>query len=159
MIQRSQSLYLLSAMTALALMFFFPIAVVVPNEALHISLYITGVRGVVYTGANTWFIGFSVFAVLLMGGMAFALFSYRNRKRQLLVARLVSLGLVLFVGLLFLGIGQVAGDVNPGRLDGPSMEQYQWAVYMPLLSVVFMSLAQRGIRKDEALVRSADRLR
>lgn len=159
MIQRIQSLYLLLAMTALAVMFFFPVAVVVPNEALHMSLYLTGVRGVEYTADNVWFIGFSALAIVLLGGMAFTLFSYKNRRRQLVASRLVSLGLVLFVGLLLLGVGRVAGHMAPGQLEEQAMEQYQWAVYMPLLSLIFMSLAQRGIRKDEALVRSADRLR
>ena len=44
---------------------------------------------------------------------------------------------------------------------GASMSnvQYQAGAGMPALSVLLLWLANRAIRKDEALVRSADRLR
>lgn len=162
MIQRIQSLYLLLAMTAMAVMFFFPLAVVNPNPAGDASfLNLTGVSGFMagYTAAKYWFVGFTGLAVLLLAGMAFILFSYKNRPRQIRFAGLVSLLLVLFVGLLLLGLDRAATGMYPGREWEAPLVQYRWTVYMPLVSLVFMWFASRSIKKDEALVRSADRLR
>ena len=39
---------------------------------------------------------------------------------------------------------------------GPS---YQFGIFLPIVSFVCLILASRAIRKDEALVKSADRLR
>lgn len=160
MIQRIQSLYLLLAMTALSVMFFFPLAVVNPMGDMPSFLNMTGVSGFMegYTATQYWFIGFAVLAVLLLACMAFILFSYKNRMRQILLARIVSFVLVLFVGVLLLGLDQAAGGMFPGREEA-SLVQYRWPVYMPLVALVFMWLALRSIRKDEELVRSSDRLR
>lgn len=163
MIQRIQSLYLLMAMTALSVMFFFPLAVVNPLEDMPSYLNLTGVVYMeghgVYTEARYWFIGFTALAVLLLAGMAFVLFSYRHRPRQIKLSRIVSLVLVLFAGFLLLGLDQVAAGMFKGlELETP-LVQYRWPVYMPLVAMGFMWLAMRGIRKDEELVRSADRLR
>lgn len=160
MIQRIQSLYLLLAMTALSVMFFFPLAVVNPMGDMPSFLNMTGVSGFMegYTATQYWFIGFAVLAVLLLACMAFILFSYKNRMRQILLVRIVSFVLVLFVGVLLLGLDQAAGGMFPGREEA-SLVQYRWPVYMPLVALVFMWLALRSIRKDEELVRSSDRLR
>lgn len=160
MIQRIQSLYLLLAMTALSVMFFFPLAVVNPMGDMPSFLNMTGVSGFMegYTATQYWFIGFAVLAVLLLACMAFILFSYKNRMWQIRLARIVSFVLVLFVGVLLLGLDQAAGGMFPGREEA-SLVQYRWPVYMPLVALVFMWLALRSIRKDEELVRSSDRLR
>ncbi|MDE7149745.1 MAG: DUF4293 domain-containing protein [Bacteroidales bacterium] len=160
MIQRIQSLYVLLAMTALSVMFFFPLAVVNPLGDVPSALNLTGVSGFMegYTAAGYWFVGFTVLAVLLLACMAFILFSYKNRMRQIRLSRIVSFVLVLFVGVLLLGLDQAAGGMFPGREEA-SLVQYRWPVYMPLVALVFMWLALRGIRKDEELVRSSDRLR
>lgn len=161
MIQRIQSLYLLLAMTALSVMFFFPLAVVNPLGNAASFLNLTGVSGFMadYTAAKYWFIGFTALTILLMAGMAFILFSYKHRMRQIKWARIVSLMLVLFMGLLLLGLDQAASGMYPGREWETALVQYRWTVYMPFVSLVFMWLALRGIRKDEALVRASDRLR
>ena len=147
-------------MTALSVMFFFPLAVVNPLGDVPSALNLTGVSGFMegYTAAGYWFVGFTVLAVLLLACMAFILFSYKNRMRQIRLSRIVSFVLVLFVGVLLLGLDQAAGGMFPGREEA-SLVQYRWPVYMPLVALVFMWLALRGIRKDEELVRSSDRLR
>lgn len=81
------------------------------------------------------------------------IFLFRNRELQMKVGRMALianiLGVVLAV-VLFLqdlaGIG--SNEVNDG-----------FGVYLPVAFIVFIVLALRGIKKDEALVRSADRLR
>jgi hypothetical protein len=36
---------------------------------------------------------------------------------------------------------------------------YQFGMYIPLISLIFLVLASRAIRKDEELIKSSDRLR
>jgi hypothetical protein len=36
---------------------------------------------------------------------------------------------------------------------------YQFGIFLPVISLLLLVLASRAIRKDEALVKSADRLR
>jgi len=46
------------------------------------------------------------------------------------------------------------------RLGGGGIPStYQFGMYIPLISLVFLVLASRAIRKDEALIKSSDRLR
>jgi len=46
-----------------------------------------------------------------------------------------------------------------GRNGGEVTDTFGVAYFLPLLTLVFAYLAERAIRADEALVRSADRLR
>jgi hypothetical protein len=60
---------------------------------------------------------------------------------------------VIFIGLFFFYY------VNTlQKLTGATAE-YKTAVFMPLIALVFLVLAYRGVLQDEKLVRSADRLR
>ncbi len=82
-----------------------------------------------------------------------AIFLYKNRPVQMKVTRFALVadvvGLVLTVILFWRDLGHV-GSEEVG--DGVG-------AYLPLAFVLFAILALRGIRKDENLVRSADRLR
>jgi 4-hydroxybenzoate polyprenyltransferase len=73
-----------------------------------------------------------------------AIFSFKNRKRQLLLCKF------LFVGLLL----QIL--MSNHLCSGNSLK---WNSILPYLSIVLTFLAYRAIQSDERLVRSADRLR
>lgn len=110
------------------------------------------------TGMSTWPL---VTLVILCGVIAVAgIFLFRNRTLQM---RLVALGFLLnvvYAFLLFFWAVDKYADLLSSGLGGAKPEVI-WFVgaFAPLLSLVFFFLAQRGIRKDEALVRAADRLR
>lgn len=78
-----------------------------------------------------------------------AIFLFRNRKLQLritLVTLLVSIiNLVLFI--------------NQSRQFIPGEGNYDLTALFAILAPVFLFLAMRGIRKDDKLVKSLDRLR
>ena len=79
---------------------------------------------------------------------ALALFIFKYRKVQLLIN-----GIQLFVQMLvFVGFILVRMNVNTIAAFSP------WLL-MPILAIVFLLMSSRAIRKDEALVRSIDRLR
>lgn len=81
-----------------------------------------------------------------------AIFLFRHRNLQLRICNVVLLLLCIMVGFLFF-LADTMGTNLEQRFS------YQYGAYFPLLQLVFTFLASRGIRKDEELVRSADRLR
>ena len=155
MIQRVQSIYLLLAVIASALMFIFPLA-----EFYGDSNFVLYAYELNFFDPDPNLILSPYFLMPLMGTIfliiilsLMTVFSYKNRKRQLLLTR-ISMGLtmVLLAGYFFGYIGLLEGAVgNPPN--------YQFASFMPVLVFVFMFLANRSILKDEKLIKSMDRLR
>ena len=77
------------------------------------------------------------------------IFQFRNRKRQFVLNRvllLITLGVLLIQCI--------------GYLNSDSNESHQLlACVVHMLTIIFLSLANKTIKRDEDLVRSADRLR
>lgn len=90
---------------------------------------------------------------IMFGVLAFVnILLFRNRKLQ---TRICSLITSLGMGLLIFGMINLYLDVNDINAD-----IMPWVgAGMPVLALVFNSLAKRGIKADEKLVRSSDRLR
>ena len=77
------------------------------------------------------------------------IFQFRNRKRQFVLNRVL---LLITLGVL---LNQCIGYFN-----SDSNETHQLlACVVLMLTIIFLSLANKGIKRDEDLVRSADRLR
>lgn len=111
-----------------------------------------------FTGMPTWPL---VTLVLVCGVLALgSIFLFRRRTLQV---RLVAVGFLLNVVyafvLFFWAVDHYADLLSAGM--GGTTPQVSWFVgaFAPLVSLVFFFLAQRAIKKDEALVRAADRLR
>jgi len=77
------------------------------------------------------------------------IFQFKNRKGQFVVNRLL-----LLLSLLLMG-NQLLGYMN---IEAYSQDQI-WVTISYLLTVVLLALSNRAIKKDEDLVRAADRLR
>lgn len=96
-------------------------------------------------------------ALLVVFGLAAALalvsiFLFRNRKLQLRLVLFTLIGVLIGIGLiagLFLQQGGELSDQLEGGLG----------IILPFLSILFLILAYRFIRRDDKLVRSMDRLR
>lgn len=135
MIQRIQSIWLLLAGLTILLLLILPTVTLpanAPETAKPSSLLLIG--------------------ILLTGLLNLVnIFSFKNRGLQ---KNLIVLGLLLTIGIC----GWIFLDVQalPGGIEGikPSI-----GAFMPLLSIICLALAHRGIRMDEQLLRSADRLR
>ena len=77
------------------------------------------------------------------------IFQFRNRKRQFVLNRVL---LLITLGVL---LNQCIGYFN-----SDSNESHQLlACVVHMLTIIFLSLANKAINRDEDLVRSADRLR
>jgi hypothetical protein len=134
MIQRIQSIYLLLAGVSNGiLIFFLPLFIIggVPRMILD----------------DPTFLIMTVLSTLVS---LFSIFRYRNRQQQVVSGRInIILNFVLFGLMLFMFFTL--------REDNEIM--FHAGTFVPILSVILISLANRAILKDEALVRSADRLR
>lgn len=140
MIQRKQTLWLLLATAAAVLTFMFPFATgeeLVEKTAMKQNTEITA--------------GSSFFTLLLtiasVSISAITIFMFKDRKLQM---RLSLLGLLIAAGIFVLYILEMRKLVT----STPAL----WAI-LPLLTIAGFFLAFRGIRSDEKLVKSLDKLR
>ncbi len=143
MIQRIQSVYLLLVMLLSVALFF-----------VNIYSIETGV------GTTPGFQHFNVtsntiYLILTSVSGLFALittFLYKNRNLQVRLSNLNMLLICVFIGTVFY-------FADHTKTDPASIVHYDFGSYFPLIQLVLTFFAMRAIRKDEQLVRSADRLR
>lgn len=148
MLQRIQTLYLLGAIIAFVLMAFFPLGYMMMNG--HPSSL--GVWGIQLTGMYRFTaISAGIFVISLICEII-AIFLYGNRILQM---RLTIFNIVLQIGFY---ISTVAHVIVIGSDTGSSFS-FNWALLLPLLTMVLNVLAYRAIHKDEKLVRSLNHLR
>jgi len=158
MIQRIQTVYLALAFTAIALLFAFPLAQFFSENGAFV-FSVTGLKNMVPGEANPF--GTAVFLPLplVAAGIAilamFALFQYKNRPFQVKLTNMgVLMSIALIMGIFFLYIPMIEKKIN----IVPDYS-HAYGIYFPLVAMVFMVMANRAIKRDEKLVRSADRLR
>jgi cytochrome c biogenesis factor len=156
MIQRIQSLYLFVVASACSLLFFFPmIDYIDPGKGTY-KLFATGMKSYSDIPGLLFFWETFPLFVLVIASLVMALitiFLFRKRRTQFQLVNINVLLNVLLVALVFL----LYSRIFEKRLQIPS--NYQFGMYIPLISLVFLVLASRSIRKDDALVKSSDRLR
>ncbi|MBS1568623.1 MAG: DUF4293 domain-containing protein [Bacteroidetes bacterium] len=157
MLQRRQSIFLLLAALCGALTFFFPV-----------DTYTRGDQGFVFRTSGFFMadgtavvdapvrVPFHLLLGLLTVVVVVVLFLYKNRKRQLRLIRVVSMLLLGTSVYMLITDNAIRAYLQQG---GKVLSSLGVSAYLPLLMIVFNVLAERGIRKDEALVKSMDRLR
>jgi uncharacterized membrane protein len=129
MIQRIQSLYLLIA---------FIVGVIVFNLSINIEFD----EGISQAYRDNY--GFLIAPVLLL----LSLFLFKKRSLQSLVVLIISMQQLLQIGLLLPSF-DLSDDINFTEIS----------ILLSFITVVLTWLARRGIRNDNALVRSVDRIR
>jgi len=105
-----------------------------------------------------WFtpVALGMYGLTVAGG-SLAVFLYKDRTRQRQVVS--SIRVVLIVGWVVVLSGAYIGNVLPFvQVSDPDIQG--WAVLvLPLIGLIFFTLALRGIDRDSDLIRSVDRLR
>ena len=82
------------------------------------------------------------------------------RPRQIKLCATAFFLNIILLGLLFLGPDAIASNIAPDMADEAGrIVNYRWICFLPFGSLILTNMASRAIKKDEALVRSADRLR
>ncbi len=152
MIQRKQTLFLIIALVLDIVCLCLPIGRLhfqgMEADALMTNLWIQMADG------SRQFTVWYLFVLLLLACPVtlWAIFSYKNRLFQmrlcLLCMLLTALWYAGFCAVKFILAPEMAADVQPAV-----------AFVLPFVSLVFYYLARRGVKADEALVRSMDRIR
>jgi len=136
MIQRIQSLYLATvALVNLVAIFFVNILVIAPKNSI-------------FTPAEAFNIGtFIIFALLAI----ISIFSYKKRLKQFVLNRLNIILNFFLLGFFVYRALTISGE--------SLLSEKGIGIFVPIVSIVFLSVANKAIKKDEDLVKSVDRLR
>lgn len=147
MIQRIQSVYLLIAAVLAGLLFLLPFAEIAKDGAI----YLFNFQGVLLDGAvKTNGLVVAVLLVISVVLNVLAIFSYSNRGKQVkLVWGAILTLVVLLVSFVYFTYLSFSG----------AQISFKLGAILPLIAVILDYLAIRAIDKDEALIRSIDRIR
>jgi len=140
MLQRIQTIYLILAFIATGVLpFVFP-------------LWTTG------NGTDYFFMNNIAFTALFGGSTtlsAVGILMYKNRKNQFVAGRLNIILNLILLGLFVYQLLTLSGETVPEKV----ISEKGIGMLLPIISIVFISLANKAIKKDEDLVKSVDRLR
>lgn len=143
MIQRIQSVHLLLAAACAALMFFMPVYGGTMQDGSVKEMMVSG--------------NFLLFllAIVLTGLPFITIFLFKNRPLQM---RLVWLSILIGI-LTTVMVYLKATDFGADPQMNFKTTTFKVSAALPVASVVFLFMAFVGIRKDEKMVRSLDKLR
>ncbi len=162
MIQRIQSVFLLIAAIVPIVLLFIPIGFVTTTDVQYVFNSLV-LKMNVPDGHAVIRLYYVALTLLITSGLAVvALFSYKNRVRQ---TQIVSITMIVYLIALMLMLW-ICPDVIFKKFFGSRAMDYEFQfVHKALLLIlvfveaVCLFLANKFIKKDEALVKAADRLR
>ncbi len=148
MIQRKQSLFLLVVAIIAIIQFFLPFQTFTAVDKSYPICLMPGCNAEVI-GSNIYYA--LIFNVVILILSIAIIFLYKNRVLQYKLANLLVVFNMFLVGLFFI--------LSYTKEGAPEAISYQIGSFLPIISAVFAYLAAHFIKKDEQLVRSADRIR
>lgn len=147
MIQRIQTFFLAVSILLLALLYKLPLAEISTNN----TIYLFDIMGI-HNSDSIVFSGLPliIFLSLIIALHVFVIFSFKKRIRQIRI--------LTFTITLLLGLCGIFFYFAYASLD-EAVVSFKIPVAFPIVAIILDYLAIRGIGRDEALVRSVDRLR
>lgn len=139
MIQRIQSIWFLIAAIIIALMFYFDTYIGTGNTKSNINI-------------GNDFIGILLASVTILITL-YTIFLYKNRKKQITYS-----WLAIIMSLVVLAYNYIAIDITKEKL-GITEGHYWIGIFLPVISVIFLFMGMLGVKKDQQLIKSLDRLR
>ena len=137
MIQRIQTVYLFLAFVVTGVLpFVFPLWTMSNNQP---EFFMTNQLYAVFFGLST---SLSLLSILF----------YKKRQHQFVIGRLNIILNLILLGLFVYRSLNLSGETLAVSEKGIGM-------FLPILAIVFLVLANKAIKKDEDLVKSVDRLR
>ena len=103
-------------------------------------------------------IGLAVMSIIITLLSGIIIFLYKNRPLQIKLSKFLILLLALELAALFFYSDAAKSFLSDTAKDQISIS-YKIGVVIPIISLIFAYLTIRFIKKDDELVRSADRLR
>lgn len=155
MIQRIQTLYLLASSILVLLWYFMPLADLVNYE----SNFTFSIYGIKNPDDQTWLyhtLIISIITTISIISTVATIFLYKNRKLQIKASQFLLLLHTALVAVAFLLIDKAKSLLS---LSNEIIIHHKISILFPLISLVLIFLAIKAIKRDEELVRSADRLR
>jgi hypothetical protein len=153
MIQRIQTIYLFVSLVLIALIFVVPIAHLIYGGEQFITFRPAGFYDDYAGTVNLPTITVVILISVILCVYIISIFLY---KRRVIQARLCVINIVLLAGLLAVFIYHLVFFIKrvPGADFSPGL-----SILFPLIAVILTYLAFRSIRKDELLVKLAERIR
>lgn len=140
-------MFILLAAMLIGLLFVLPFAEIAMNG----QLFLFDIRGIVRDGGLVENgIPVAAFIALILLLHVFAVFTY---KRRILQIRILIFSILLMLGLFGLFFFFTYYSFDQAQIS------FKIAVVFPLVAIILDYLAIRNIGKDEALIRSIDRIR
>ena len=187
MIQRIQSLWLALAVVCIGLCFVFPVAkyqyadkpamgqrlesrldLVAKDNPDAGNLFKPGETVVPFNQSKTEMPTWPLVTLAMVSGLlgVACIFLFKNRRLQMRLATMGFMTTLIYVFLLFFwAVDKYADMFSNAELTKTFLSDAKpeviWGAgaFIPMAALVFFFLAQRAIRRDEAMVRAADRLR
>jgi hypothetical protein len=153
MIQRIQTIYLFISFVLMLALFFFPLAEILSSEE---QIYAFHYDGLYYAGHDTVYIRTLPPVILLTAIVVINFISIFLYKRRIIQMRINFINLLLmlgYAGLVYFYVKDLSGHLEA------EVVRYKPFDAFPFIAAVFTYLAIRAIGKDEALIRSIDRIR
>ena len=160
MIQRPQTLLLFLTAVLYGLMAFAPLwqltvapsTVVINATMTTLSTTIDGVSSIEKESSNVYLLAACACGVILS---IVIIFLFKNRALQAKISALNALIIMIFVGLNVVFTLPTAKQMIMSADNG----EFQWGFYLAIGVIISIVLTNKLIRKDEALVKSVDRIR
>jgi hypothetical protein len=153
MLQRKQTLWMLLALICAALTFkfafYFGNMKVGLNGIAPLEVKAVPTLGAGSVSASAGSVLILIVTVIIIGGTLINIFNFKSRGKQLLI----TIGLII-LSLLNIFLYWWKSGVPPFESGN-----YSVGMILSLAIPVFLIMAAMGIRKDQKLVKSADRLR
>jgi len=158
MLQRLQTLYLAIVAIACILLFFFPLANYYDEIQGNYKFFLYGIQSMDPEPKVTFSSFFTIPLVfLVVVSFIFTVSTIFLYKKRLLQIRICTFNVLTNIVLIMVIFFFYATRIKTMTLIEPDYNYV--GMVLPLISLAFLVLASRAIRKDEALVKSADRLR
>src|SRR5690606_1021901 len=157
MIQRIQTVGLLLSSLVLFALFLFPDVSYIDLVGLGKNIYVSGVYSSVNNVATkeSSFLLMTIATVVLALIPLFIIFKYKNRKTQLSLILVQVILICLFAIWMFISANNILSLIN----QSIGANNIGIGFFLLPVSILFLGLAIRGIRNDNKLIKSADRLR
>ena len=152
MLQRKQTVYMFFALILMGLMFFFPpLRFIDPGSNTYELTYL----GIVNIDTGNYIVKAIPLTILLIVVVLLLLITIFTYKKRILQMRLSVFSILLMLGSL--GLICFYALHGKSKINGEIF--YLYPVIFPVISVILTFLAFKGVKKDEELVRSYDRIR
>ncbi len=153
MIQRIQSIYLALVTLLTASLFYLKLVTLSTQDSFY-SMFFNGIFiGESNTGEMVT--DMLAFSILLFTSVALGIITIFIHKRRLIQIRIAALNIGLQVGL----VGLIYFFTTTAGKEIEVAYSFHYPVVFPVISIILLIMSIRAIGKDEALIRSLNRIR